>query len=88
MVLVYVEGIAWGDMERLGRSFHPRGIQVGHFRGDDAFFTGEEFLAWAAKEKAEAPVTPYEAEIVSLDVTGDVAVVKVTDTVDGTSFTD
>ena len=45
VVVDYVEGMARGDIERLERSFQPRGIQVGHFWGDSEFFTGEEFLA-------------------------------------------
>ena len=88
VVLDYVEGMAWGDMDRLRRCFHPRGLQVGHFRDDYEFFTGEEFIAWAEKEAAQPPGSPYQAEIVSIDVTGDVAVAKVTDTVYETCFTD
>jgi hypothetical protein len=60
-------------MDRLRRCFHPRGLQVGHFRGEYEFLTGEEFIAWAEKEPAQPPGSPYEAEIVSIDVTGDVA---------------
>ncbi len=41
VALDYVEGMAWGDMDRLRRCFHPRGLQVGHFRGDYEFLTGE-----------------------------------------------
>jgi hypothetical protein len=39
-------------------------------------------------EKMEAPGTPYTAAIESLDVTGNVAIARVTDACFGTFFTD
>jgi hypothetical protein len=88
VVIDYLEGMIWGDEERLRRAFHPDALQVGHFAGTYEFFPLREFIDWVKNEKTEAPGTPYVAELVSIEVTGTVAIAKVTDSCFDTHFTD
>ncbi len=48
----------------------------------------DDFIAACKKERSSPPGTPYYAEIVSIDITGDTAVVKVIDEYLGSKFTD
>jgi hypothetical protein len=88
VVIDYLEGMLWGDEERLRRAFHPGALQVGHFDGSFEFFPLPEFLAWLKDEGADPPGTSYTANLLSIEVTGTVAVAKITDTCFGTDFTD
>lgn len=88
VVIDYLEGMIWGDESRLRQAFHPDAIQVGHFADTFEFFPFNEFLAWLKAEKTEPPGTPYTAELLSIEVTGTVAIAKLTDTCFGTDFTD
>lgn len=84
----YLEGMIWGQAERVERVFHPKAIQVGHFAGEYEFFSRQEFIDWLKSADAEPVGSPYTAEFLSIEITGDVAVVKVSDTCFGTEFTD
>ena len=88
VVVDYLEGMVWGDEAKLNRAFHPGAIQVGHFRGTYEFLSAQEFIDWVIAEKSEPEGTPYVAELVSIEVTGTVAVAKVTDSCFGADFTD
>jgi hypothetical protein len=88
VVLDYLEGMIWGDEARLRRAFHPDGIQVGHFAGTYEFFPLSEFIDWVKKEATQPAGSPYVADLVSVEVTGTVAVAKVTDSCFGSDFTD
>lgn len=88
VVIDYLEGMVWGDEARLRRAFHPDAIQVGHFADTYEFFPLQEFIDWLRTEASAPPGSPYTAELVSIEVTGTVAVVKVTDSCFGTDFTD
>lgn len=88
VVVEYLEGMIYGQGERLKRAMHPQCMQAGHFDGTYEFFDRETFISSVEGETALPPGTPYEYEIVSLDITGDVAVAKVTDACFGTTFTD
>jgi Putative lumazine-binding len=88
VVIDYLEGMVWGDEARLRRAFHPDAIQVGHFADTYEFFPLQEFIDWLRTEETSAPGAPYTAELISIEVTGTVAVVKVTDSCFGTDFTD
>jgi hypothetical protein len=79
MVIDYLEGMIWGDEERLRRAFHPDALQVGHFGTTYEFFPLREFIDWIKSEKTEAPGTPHVAELISIEVTGMVAIAKLTD---------
>ncbi|MGQ0566735.1 MAG: nuclear transport factor 2 family protein [Gemmobacter sp.] len=88
VVVDYLEGMIWGQTDRIERAFHPRAIQVGHFAGDYEFLSRQEFVDWLKAEPSEPVGSPYVAEVLSIEVTGDVAVVRISDTCFGTEFTD
>ncbi len=88
VVVDYLEGMCWGDEAKLRRAFHPGALQVGHFGGVYEVFPLEEFIDWIRTEATEPEGTPYVAELLSIEVTGTVAVAKLTDTCFGTDFTD
>lgn len=84
----YLEGMIWGDEARLRRAFHPGALQIGHFAGAYEFFPLPDFIDWLNGEASEPEGTPYTSDLISMDVTGSVAVVKITDTCFDTNFTD
>lgn len=88
VVIDYLEGMVWGDEAKLRRAFHPQALQVGHFADVYEFFPLDEFVAWVKAEKTDPEGTPYIAELLSIEVTGTVAIAKLTDTCFGTEFTD
>jgi hypothetical protein len=88
VVVDYLEGMCWGDEAKLRRAFHPDALQVGHFADVYEFFPLEEFIAWVKAEETDAEGAPIIAELLSIEVTGTVAVAKLTDTCFGTDFTD
>jgi hypothetical protein len=88
VVVDYLEGMCWGDEAKLRRAFHPGALQVGHFADTYEFFPLEEFIAWLKAEATEPEGSPIIAELLSIEVTGTVAVAKLTDTCFGTDFTD
>lgn len=88
VVMDYLEGMVWGDATKLRRAFHPGALQVGHFGPTYEFFSAQEFIDWVMAEETQPEGTPVVAELVSIEVTGTVALAKVTDTCFGTDFTD
>lgn len=88
VVLDYLEGMVWGQEEKLKRAFHPQAIQVGHFQGTYEFFPLQQFIDWVKSADTQPAGTPYQAELISIEVTGTVAVVKVNNTCFGSDFTD
>lgn len=88
VAIEYLEGMVWGQFDRIEKAFHPKAIQVGHFGATYEFFSRQEFIDWLKSEKTDPPGTPYTAEIISVEITGDIAIVRVTDTCFGTDFTD
>lgn len=88
VVIDYLEGMIWRDEDKLRRAFHPQALQVGHFAGTYEFFPLEDFLSWLRSEETQPPGSPYVAELISIELTGTVAIAKVTDTCFGSDFTD
>ncbi|MFN6925536.1 MAG: nuclear transport factor 2 family protein [Tabrizicola sp.] len=88
VVVDYLEGMCWGDEAKLRRAFHPGALQVGHFAETYEFFPLEEFIDWVKGEETAPEGSPIIAELLSIEVTGTVAVAKLTDTCFGTDFTD
>ena len=88
VVVDYLEGMIWGRTERVERAFHPKAIQVGHFAGVYEFLSRQEFIDWLRTTAATPEGSPYVAELLSVEVTGSVAVVKVSNTCFGSDFTD
>jgi hypothetical protein len=88
VVVDYLEGMIWGQTDRIEQAFHPKAIQVGHFAGETEFFSRQEFVDWLRGEKAEPVGSPYVAELLSIEITGDVAIAKLSDSCFETAFTD
>ncbi len=84
----YFEGMIYADVPRLTNAFHPDALIVGHYRGRLECDPIAAFAAAVAAAGGPPPGTPYRAAIVSIDVTGDIAAVKVTNDYLGTSYTD
>ncbi len=88
VVVEYLEGMIYGQRDRLERAMHPQCMQAGHFNGIYEFFDRATFIGSIQGETALTPGTPYRSKLLSIDITGDVAVAKVEDDCFGTSFTD
>jgi hypothetical protein len=83
----YLDGMFYADEEKLRSAFHPKCIMFGHFNGRFEEGTVDDFVA-EVKGLPIAPGTAYESSIASVEITGDIAIVKVTDTWAGSRFTD
>jgi hypothetical protein len=83
----YLDGMTYADEARLRRAFHPKAHIVGHFRGRFEFDSLDAFIA-ACKAESLPPGTPYRSAVASIEVTGDIAVMRLTDDYVGLSFTD
>lgn len=84
----YLDGMVYGDETRLRRVFHPECIQIGHYQGRFVYETLDQFIAAVKAERVLPEGTPYFNEIVSIDITGDTAMVKVIDDYLDMRFTD
>ena len=84
----YLDGMIYADEAKLRRAFHPKCLVVGHFRGKLEYDPLDAFIAACKTEGSLPPGTPYFAEIVSIDIAGDTAVVKLIDDYLGVRFTD
>ena len=84
----YLDGMIYVDEAKLRHAFHPKCLIVGHFRGRLEYDPLDDFIAAVKKEGGPPAGTPYFAEIVSIDIAGDTAVVKSTNDYLGTRFTD
>lgn len=84
----YLEGMVGHDLERLRSALHPLFVQSGHYKGQFEFYDRDAFIELFEGEEAVEPETEHEAEIVLIDVTGDIAIAKATGEFRDTSFTD
>lgn len=84
----YLDGMIYGQPDLLENAMHPLCMQAGHFNSVYEFFGRNEFIESLADAEKLDPGSPYNFKIVSVDITGDVAVAKVEDDCLGTSFTD
>ena len=84
----YLDGMIFANGEQIRRAFHPDARIIGHFNGRLEWSTLEEFIADCEKAGSAPPNEPYYWEILSADVTGDMALIKLTDDYLGIRFTD
>ncbi|MDP3898540.1 MAG: nuclear transport factor 2 family protein [Mesorhizobium sp.] len=84
----YVEGMVFADEAKLRRAFHPAGVVVGHYEDTLEWLSLEDFIASCAAAGPAPLGTKASFDILTLDMTGDVATVKVTDEYLGARFTD
>jgi hypothetical protein len=84
----YLEGMIYGDDDQIRKAMHPLCMQAGHFNNQYEFFPREEFIAAIKSETRQPPGSPITSDIAFIDITGDMAIAKVTDDCFGTSWTD
>ena len=85
----YFDGMHLGDTTRLRRAFHPDAYLFGYYQGSFSRFSLEDWMTEV--ESTPKPAESGEAfdmRIVSTDVTGRVAMVKVAVLYEGLRFTD
>ena len=83
----YLDGMFYADEAKLRAAFHPKCIMFGHYNGRFEESTVDDFVN-EVKVLPLARGTAYESSIASVEMTGDIAVVTVTDTWAGSRFTD
>jgi Putative lumazine-binding len=88
VVAEYLKGMIYGQYDRLRGAMHPLCMQAGHYNGQYEFIPRDEFIEAIKQEKKEPDSTAFKFDISMIDVTGDMAIVKVTDDCFGTTWTD
>lgn len=83
----YVEGMVLADEAKLRRAFHPRACSIGHFAGALEWDGLDAFVAVVLASRDPAAPAP-RWKILSTEVTGDTALVKVEDDFIGDRFID
>ena len=77
------------DMVRLRKAFHPDAFLFGHFHGVFKHLALDLWLTKIAAQPLPAEIGEvFDMHIVSMDVTGEMAAVKVVDFYHGLQFTD
>ena len=88
VVIEYLEGMIYGQYERLRSAMHPLCMQAGHYNDRYEFIPRDEFIEAIKPEKKEVDGFAFKFDISMIDITGDIAIVKVTDECFGTTWTD
>ena len=84
----YLEGMIYGDDDQIRKAMHPLCMQAGHYNGQYELFPREDFITAIKSEPRQPPGSPITSEIAFINITGDIAIAKVTDDCFGTSWTD
>ncbi|MBI4765479.1 MAG: nuclear transport factor 2 family protein [Deltaproteobacteria bacterium] len=88
-VQLYFEGMYHSDVDKLRKAFHPGAVLMGYYSGNLAHIPLEKWLEMVAARPAPAKNgEEYNMRLVSLDLTENVAAVKVRDLYLGLWFTD
>jgi len=88
-VKVYYDGHHYGDLEKLEQAFHPNCYIVGHFDGALEYLVRDEYLEWVKEQKAPAEIgEAYALDVVSIDLAGTAATVKIVDGYLGYRYTE
>ena len=88
VVTEYLEGMIYGQDDRLRASMHPLCMQAGHFGGDYEFYPRDAFIDAIKSDPKQPAGSAIRFDISLIDVTGDIAIVKVSDDCFGTTWTD
>jgi hypothetical protein len=88
VVTEYLKGMIYGRHEGLRDAMHPLCMQAGHYDGQYEFMPRDEFIEAIKTEKKEPENSALKFDIKMIDITGDIAVVKLTDHCFGTTWTD
>ncbi len=85
----YFEGMYLSDTKRLERAFHPNARIAGYDEGTLIDNPIDKFIAFVGKVTPPSDEgEPFEMEIISVDIQGAAAAVKVKDLYKGLRFTD
>ena len=85
----YFLGMYHSDTDRLAKAFHTDSFLTGYFQGNYSRFSVGDWLGMVGQTPAPADQgEAYDMNIVSIDITENVAVVKVKDLYLGLWFTD
>lgn len=84
----YVEGMVFADEALLRQAFHPACRIIGHYHKELEWLSLDEFVSAINSEGPAATSTTPFWEVLSIDITGDAAAVKVVDDYVGMRFTD
>jgi len=88
-VQYYFDGLYQSDIAKLNRAFHQNSQVIGYFQGNLLFETLEQFIEFVRATPAPSRSgEEYDMRIVSIDMTGIEAMVKVQDLYLGFRFTD
>ncbi|MFN0193726.1 MAG: nuclear transport factor 2 family protein [Aestuariivirga sp.] len=88
VIVDYLEGMIYGDDGQLRSAMHPLCMQAGHMGERYEFIPRDEFIEALRQEKRLPKGTPFRWEVNHLEITGDIALAKVTDDCFGTTWTD
>ena len=88
-VQLYFDGMYQSDIEKLKQAFHPSAALMGHFNGNLVHIPIQKWLDMVSSTPAPASKgEEYNMKLVSLDLTENMAMVKVRDFYLGSWFTD
>jgi hypothetical protein len=85
---VYLEGMIYGQDERLRGIMHSQCMQVGHIGSELEFISRDQFIEEIKHEVRQAAGTQITYDIPMIDITGDIAIAKVQDACFGSIWTD
>lgn len=88
VVTEYLKGMIYGQDDRLRGAMHPLCMQAGHYNNQFEFIPRDEFIEAIKLDKKEPEGSTIIFTISMIDITGDIAVAKVTDDCFGTTWTD
>ncbi|RVQ81586.1 nuclear transport factor 2 family protein [Sinorhizobium medicae] len=88
VVHLYVDGMAFANEGALRKAFHPNASVVGTSGGAVEWMTRDAFIAAVTKEGAAPPDAQPLMEVEMVDMTGDIARVKVIDEFAGARYSD
>lgn len=88
VVTLYLEGMIYGQYDLLRRAMHPLCMQAGNYNNEFEFMPRDEFIEAIKSYPKEPEGSPINFAIKMIDITGDIAVAKVTDDCFGTTWTD
>jgi hypothetical protein len=84
----YLDGMVFADAEKLTRALHPKCFCIGNFDGGLEWDSREAFIKGVLANASPPAGGTYYSEVLSVDVTGDIAAVKVADDYLVMRFTD
>lgn len=88
-VQLYFDGMYHSDLEKLKKAFHPTAALMGYFSGNLTHIPLEKWLGMVEARPSPAKNgEEYNMRLVSMDLTENVAMVKVKDWYLGLWFTD